>query len=178
VIRITGVAGVAAFCVLAGLLLRAAPGAPAQVPGGDALAILAHPANAVTALTMGELRRIFMLETQTWPNGRKITVVLREKGQPERTEAIRLICGVSEIEFERHVLLQTFRGSVTGGPRSIQSASAMIRFIFNAPGAIGYVRADQVDGTTKVLHIDGWLPGDPKYPLRRAAGGAGGEPLR
>ena len=49
----------------------------------------------------------------------------------------------------------------------------MIRFIFNAPGAIGYVRADQVDGTTKVLRIDGLLPGDPKYPLRRAARNGG-----
>jgi hypothetical protein len=38
------------------------------------------------------------------------------------------------------------------------------------------VRADQADGSTKVLHIDGWLPSDPKYPLRRVARGAGEEP--
>lgn len=164
--RITGLAGVVVRCVLAGLALGAAPDAGAQSSGGDALAIIVHSTNATSALTMSELRRIFMLETQNWPNGRKITVVLREKGQPERTEAIRMICKVSEIEFERHVLFQKFGGSVNWGPRSIQSASAMIRFIFNAPGAIGYVRADQVDGTTKVLQIDGLLPSDPKYPLR------------
>jgi ABC-type phosphate transport system substrate-binding protein len=173
--RITRLAAVAALCILAGLPLGAgAREAAAQAGGGDALAILVHPANAVDGLTRGELRRIFMLETQTWPSGRKITVVLREKGQPERTEAIRLICGVSEIEFERHVLFQTFRGSVNLGLRSIQSANAMIRFIFNAPGAIGYVRADQVDGTTKVLRIDGLLPGDAKYPLRHVTRGVPG----
>jgi hypothetical protein len=116
---------------------------------------------------MGELRRIFMLETQTWPHGRKITVVLREKGQPERGEAVRLICGLSEPDFERHVLFQTFRGSITRAPRSIQSASGMLRFIFNTPGSIGYVHADEVDDTVKVIKIDDQLPGDAKYPLRR-----------
>jgi hypothetical protein len=103
------------------------------------------------------------------PHGRKITVVLREKGQSERAEAIRLICGLSEPDFEQHVLFQTFRGTVNRAPRSIQSASAMLRFIFNTPGAIGYVRADEVDETVKVVQINGRLPGEARYPLRRAA---------
>lgn len=135
---------------------------------GDAIAIIVNRSNPIEGLTLRELRRIFMLETQNWPNGRKITVVLREKGQPERAEAIRLICSISEPEYERHVLFQTFRGLVGWGPRSILSASAMLRFVFNAPGAIGYVPADQVDDrTTKVVAINGFLPGDEKYPLRR-----------
>jgi hypothetical protein len=46
------------------------------------------------------------------------------------------------------------------------SVSAMLRFIFNVPGAIGYVPADQVEGT-KVVRIDRLLPTDPDYPLRR-----------
>jgi phosphate transport system substrate-binding protein len=173
VIRLTLLSGVAAICVLAGIQVDARPHSAGQAPAGDALAIIVHPSNPVSALTTGELRRIFMIEMQTWPHGRKITVVLREKGQPERTDAIRQICGVSEIEYERHVLFQTFRGSISLGPRSIQSATAMIRFIFNAPGAIGYVRADQVDGTTKVVAIDGLLPGDAGYALRRT--GRGGD---
>jgi hypothetical protein len=37
------------------------------------------------------------------------------------------------------------------------------------PGAIGYVHADAVDDTVKVVPIDGRLPGDARYPLRRAA---------
>lgn len=138
---------------------------PANPP--TALAIIVHRTNPVDGLTMAELRRIFMLDTQTWPHGRKITLVLREKGQPERGDAIQLICGMSEAEYERHVLLQTFRGNTGAGPRSILSAAAMLRFVFNAPGAIGYVPADQFDGTTKLLKIDGLLPSDSTYPLRR-----------
>lgn len=140
--------------------------APIQPATAEALAIVVHRSNPVNDLTLGELRRIFMLDTQTWPHGRKITVVLREAGQPERDEAIRLICGMSESAYNRHVLLQTFRGHVGQGPRSIRSAPAMLRFVFNAPGAIGYVRAGEVDDSTKVLRIQGLLPSDPGYRLQ------------
>ena len=129
--RSNGFAAIAALCVVAVRLVAGATDARGQVPGADVLAIVVHRANPVDALTLGELRRIFMLETQTWPNGRRITVVLREKGQPERVEAIRIICGLSEPDFERHVLFQTFRGNVNRAPRSIQSPSGMLRFIFN-----------------------------------------------
>jgi phosphate transport system substrate-binding protein len=162
-------AAMAVWSVAALCLIAFAPDANGQVVATEGLAIVVHRANPIDTLTLRELRRIFMLDTQTWPHGRKITVVLREKGQPERAEAIRLICGLSEPDFERHILYQTFRGSIDRAPRSIQSASAMLRFIFNTPGAIGYVRADEVDDTVKVLQIDGLLPGDAKYPLRRAA---------
>jgi ABC-type phosphate transport system substrate-binding protein len=141
-----------------------------QVASQDALAIIVHRSNPVDELTSGELRRIFMFETQTWPNRRRITVVLRQKGQPERIEAIRLICGLTELEYDRHVLFQVFRGKIARGPRSILSAGAMLRFVFNAPGAIGYVPEAQLDGSTKVLRIDGVLPGDAGYPLQRADG--------
>lgn len=155
------------------LLLAAAPlvrgvatAQPASRTPGTAFAIIVNRANAVDELSMAELRRIFMLEMQSWPNGRKITLVLREKGQPERREAIRLICGLSEAEYDRHVLFQTFRGSVGWGPRSILSSQAMQRFVFNAPGALGYVGADESAEGVKVLRIDGRLPRDPDYPLR------------
>jgi ABC-type phosphate transport system substrate-binding protein len=155
---------VALLAALAAPALSRAAGI--QPPDGEALAIIVHRSNPVNNLTMRELRRIFMLDTQTWPSGRKITVVLREPGQPERAAAIRVICGMSEADYDRHVLFQTFRGQIGRGPRSIRSAAAMLRFVFNAPGAIGYVRANETDDSTKVLRVDGALPSDPEYPLR------------
>ena len=157
---------------LLALFLLAAPFAgPAQTASQPAvpppLAVIVHPANPVENLTVGELRRIFMLDTQTWPHGRKITVVLREKGQAERADGIRIICGLTEREYDRQVLFRTFQGSVNIGPRSIQSSATMLRFVQNAPGAVGYVNADEFDGTVKLLRIDGLLPDNPRYPLRR-----------
>jgi len=161
--------------VLAALLVPPATSLSQQAISTAPIAIIVHPSNPVETLTLGELRRIFMLDTQTWPHGRKITVVLRDKGQPERTEAIRMICGVTEHEYERQILFRTFQGSVNIGPRAIQSAAAMLRFVHSAPGAIGYANADEVDGTVKLLRIDGLLPDHPRYPLRRRPRAPAGE---
>jgi hypothetical protein len=155
---------------LLALLLSAVPmprAEPSVQPAPPStLAVIVHHSNPVDNLTFSELRRIFMLDTQTWPHGRKITVVLREKGQPERAETVRVICGLSEDDYEKHILFRTFQGGVNIGPRSIQSAAAMLRFVFSAPGAIASVAADQVDASVKLVRIDGRLPGEPGYRLR------------
>jgi phosphate transport system substrate-binding protein len=158
----------AGAAALAALCLSPQPVRAQQTATADALAIIVHRSNPVDELSAAQLKRIYMFDTQNWPHGRKITVMVREKGQPERAEAITLICGIAEAEYERHVLLQTFRGSLGFGPRAIQSVSAMLRFVFNVPGAIGYIPADQIDGSVKVLRIDGLLPSEPSYPLRRS----------
>ena len=160
--------------LLAALAVALPQPSPAQSPASlpQALAIVVHRSNPVDNLTFAELRRIFMLDTQTWPHGRKITVVLRETGQPDRAQAIRIICGLSERDYERHILFRTFQGNVGIGPRAIQSAPAMLRFVFSAPGAIGHVNADEVDGTVKVLRIDGLLPDAARYRLRRRGRGS------
>jgi ABC-type phosphate transport system substrate-binding protein len=161
----------ASLAILLAAALALPPREAAQPPAAPspAVAVVVHRSNPVDNLTFAELRRIFLLDTQSWPHGRKITVVLREKGQPERAEAIRVICGLSERDYERHILFRTFQGSVGIGPRSIQSAAAMLRFVYSAPGAIGHVNADEADGSVKVLRIDGRLPDEAAYPLRPSA---------
>lgn len=164
----------AIIMALAALLAQgfaaASPEAIGQAPtAADEVAIIVHRSNPVETLTLAELRRIFMFETQSWNHGRKITVMVRENG-PARSSALALICGLSEEQYDRHILFQTFRGTINQGPRGILSVSRMMRFVFNAPGAIGYIPADAADGSIKVLRIDGKLPGSADYPLRRPSG--------
>jgi phosphate transport system substrate-binding protein len=146
--------------------------APAPEGQGEAIAIIVHRSNPMDNLSFAELRRIFLVERQTWPHGRKITVVLREPGQAERSQALALITGLTAAEFDKHVLFQTFRGNIGWGPRSIRSAEAMKKFVYNAPGAIGHVRLSEVDATIKVLRIDGLGPDEVGYRLRPGAGRA------
>lgn len=132
-----------------------------------ALAIVVNHRNPVTGLSVGELRRIFLLDMQYWPTGRRITLVLREPGQPARAEALRLVCGMGEDEYRRHLMLQVFRGRPgSAAPRSIRTTEGMLGFVQNAPGAVGHVDASQVNDTVKALRIDGRLPTDPGYPLQ------------
>lgn len=129
------------------------------------LAVIVNRSNPIDALGRRELRALFLGERTTWPHGRRVTLVLREAGQPERAAALRLIYGMSEDDLNRHFIHQAFTGSSATGPRALATAGGIKRFVFNVPGAIGVVRLADLDDTVKVLKINGAAPGEPGYTL-------------
>jgi ABC-type phosphate transport system substrate-binding protein len=153
------------------LLLYLATGGPpaaAQEPArlGSAMAIVVHRSNPVEELSLAELRSLFLGERQRWPNGRRVTLVLPEAGQPEGEAAVKLIYRMTEAELNHHFLRAVYRGQALGAPKRLASADRVVRFVFNVPGAIGCIPAQDVDGSVKVLKVEGWPPGEPGYPLR------------
>lgn len=132
----------------------------------DNLAIVVNTTNPVDSLTLPELRKVFLGERSHWPNGRRITLVMMEPGQPERKTLIREVCQMNENEFSRHFLHGVFTGEVFVSPKTLASPVGVRKFVFNVPGAIGYVRASDVDASVKVIRVDGRLPSDREYGLR------------
>lgn len=138
----------------------------AVAPAPEALVIIVNKANPVGTLSTEELRRYFRLERERWPDGRKNTVVMLPSGTPERDTVLRQIYNLPDGELNRYFLQATFAGQVHSAPKELASTVNMLKFVFNVPGAIGYVRAGAVDDTVKVVRIDGRLPGDPDYLLK------------
>jgi phosphate transport system substrate-binding protein len=138
---------------------------PAATGAQTPLAVIVNRGNPVDALGRRELRALFLGERTTWPHGRRVTLVLREPGHPERAAALRLIYGMSEDDLTRHFIHQTFTGGNATGPRVLATAEGVKRFVFNVPGAIGVVRLADVDETVKALKINGAAPGDAGYTL-------------
>lgn len=132
----------------------------------DDLAIIVNKSNTTDALTLAELRNVFLAERSRWPNGRKITITMLDAGNPERDVVLRTIYRMRESDFSRNFLRARFTGETTEEPKLLASPTNMVRFIFNAPGAIGYVRASNLDSSVKVLRIDGRAPGEPGYKIK------------
>jgi ABC-type phosphate transport system substrate-binding protein len=131
----------------------------------QALAIVVNKANPVENLSSVELRKIFMGTRGHWPNGRRITVAMLDYGQPERKAILRQVYRMDEDAYHEHFLKEIYRGDVFATPKTLSSPVVMRKFVFNAPGAIGYLRASDVDDSVKVLRIDGHLPDDQDYNL-------------
>jgi len=161
--------GVAASSLLGVSNRPARAGAPPPsetIPPAQNLAIIVNTSNTVDSLSMSELRKVFLGERRHWPNGRRITLVMMEPGQPERKTLIREICQMSESDFSQHFLHGLFTGEVFVSPKTLATPVGVRKFIFNVPGAIGYVRAADVDTSVKVIRVDGRLPDDKEYSLR------------
>jgi phosphate transport system substrate-binding protein len=146
---------------------RYLPALPGGVTGfQDDLAIIVNKSNPTTEMTLAELRNVFLAERSRWPNGRKITITMLDAGNPERDVVLRKIYRMREADFSRNFLRAKFTGETTEEPKLLASPTNMVRFVFNAPGAIGYVRSSSLDNSVKVLRIDGLAPGEPGYKIK------------
>jgi len=134
--------------------------------GEEPLAVIVNKSNPVDDLSSAELRKIFLAERRTWPGGRKITVVMREPGQTERETMLKLICRMNDSDFNKYFLQLSFTGESQATPKVLATAGGMLRFVFNVPGAIGYVRAAELDASVKAIRVDGRAPGDSLYRLK------------
>jgi ABC-type phosphate transport system substrate-binding protein len=144
-------------------------GSAAQTTGTtEPLAIVVNRSNPVDELSSAELRRIFLGNRSHWANVRRITLVMREPGEPERAIILREVCGLTEDQLKNHFLHGLYTGEILVSPKILSSAVGVRKFIFNVPGAIGYLRLEDVDATVKVVRIDELLPEDKGYKLRVA----------
>jgi ABC-type phosphate transport system substrate-binding protein len=142
---------------------------PAARGSEQTVAIIVNQSNPVENYSFEELRKIFLGERSHWPNGRRITLVMLDPAQPERKAILRDIYGMSEKDFNNHFIQGVFTGAVFVSPKTLGSSTEVRKFVFNVPGAIGYVRGSEVDQTVKVLRIDGHTPEDNDYRIRLTA---------
>jgi ABC-type phosphate transport system substrate-binding protein len=149
-----------------GRTVQASPNPPdGRGKPGQALAIIVNRSNPIDSLSFSELRKIFLGDRNHWPNGRRIVVAMMDYGQPERQTVLRLVFRMQEDQYQDHLLKGMFRGDVFVPPKTLASPSIVKKFVFNAPGAVGYLRADEVDASVKIVKIDGLLPQNKDYRL-------------
>ena len=167
--RLLGVLTIVAAAVL---LLEVSPGSaagggpPASSVPDDTLAIIVNQSNTIDDLSLKDLRTVFLGERSHWPNGRRITLVMMDPGLSERKAVLRDVCHMNETEFSRHFLQGLFTGEVFVSPKTLSTSVGVRKFVFNVPGAIGYLRASDVDGSVKVIKVNGHRPEEADYPLR------------
>jgi ABC-type phosphate transport system substrate-binding protein len=145
---------------------QATPPAKTRSNASQFLAIVVNRSNPINNLSFSELRKIFLCERNHWSNGHRIAIAMLGYGQPERETVLRLIYRLDENGYQNRLLRGMFLGDVFVAPKTLASPVILRKFVFNAPGAIGYLRASDVDGSVKVVRIDGLLPDDKDYRLQ------------
>lgn len=130
------------------------------------VAVIVNRSNVAANLTVQELRRIVKGEQATWPDGKRVTLVLRHPGSPERQSLLRRCCKLGENDYKRLLLLTAFRAEFEFEPRVVASAASVRKFVVNVPGAVGVIPLADVDDSVKVLSIDGRPPNSSDYPIQ------------
>ncbi len=130
------------------------------------VAIVVHPSTSIDNLSFDELRRIFRGERQFWPDGSRITLLVRAPVAQERKLVLDRIYRMNEDAFRQYWIAKMFRAEVASGPKLVYSSDMARELVTAIPGSIGFMPASAVGAEVKVVKIDGRLPADPGYALR------------
>jgi ABC-type phosphate transport system substrate-binding protein len=136
------------------------------IAGDTDLVVVVNKANPTNNLTKSQLRKLVLGEEASWPGGRKVLVVLQAPGTPERDGVLRSVCRMTEDDYNQHQMHANFSGETNTAPKVVGSAALVRQVVVNAPGAIGFLRPADVDGSVKAISVDAALAGQPDYKIK------------
>jgi ABC-type phosphate transport system substrate-binding protein len=123
-------------------------------------AIVADKANATSNLTVSELVKIFNARDRSWPDGKAITVVMRDPSSADMQLVLRKLLNMTP--DQAHAFVLAHRGAIM----IADSDDAVLRFVSTSPGAVGVVDLYSLTQDVNVVKIDGKLPVEQGYFLR------------
>jgi ABC-type phosphate transport system substrate-binding protein len=124
------------------------------------LAVVVDRGNETANLSASDLLKIFNAHTRTWPDGRPITVVLRDPSSIEMQLVLRKVLNMTP--EQARTFIQEHRGAIV----IADSEDAVIRFVSSRRGAIGVIDLYSLTKDLNVMKIDGKLPVEQGYLLR------------
>jgi ABC-type phosphate transport system substrate-binding protein len=140
--------------------------APPRTSPWEGLAIVVNQNNPINNLTLWQLREIFLGEKRWWSNHRRITLAAMPRGTAERRTMRRVIYKMNDRDLEKYFFFGLYRGELVTSPTTLETPRDVAAFVARRPGAVGYLRASDVNNSVKVVRVNGLLPGDDGYPLR------------
>lgn len=148
-----------ASLLLAGLC-RVGPAVAADV------AVVVNPRVPVENLGLTEVRKVLLGDRQYWSSSLRVTILMRAPVARERDVVLKKIYRMNESQFRQYWIAKVFRAEASAGPKIVYSNETALELVASLQGSIAFVDAAQVPRGSKVLKIDGHLPGEEGYPLK------------
>ncbi len=130
------------------------------------VAVVVNPDTPVNNLSLAEVRKIFLGDRQYWTANIPVVLLMRAPVARERDVVLKTIYQMSESRFKQYWIAKIFRAESASAPKVVYSNDMANELVTAIPGAIAFIDSRDVKPGTKVVRVDGLLPGDAGYPLR------------
>jgi ABC-type phosphate transport system substrate-binding protein len=140
---------------------------PLLAQKGDVdVAVVVNADTPVNNLSLAEVRKIFLGDRQYWTANIPVVLLMRAPVARERDVVLKTIYQMSESRFKQYWIAKIFRAESASAPKVVYSNDMANELVTAIPGAIAFIDSRDVKPGTKVVRVDGLLPGDAGYPLR------------
>ena len=129
------------------------------------LAVVSNKENALQSLALADLVKICKGQTNRWPDGKPVTLVMLDPGLPEMKLVLQKVYELDP-EQVRELISAANRGR-TNHPAIVvvDSDETAVRRVQSIPGAVGVVDVYSITGGVNVLKIAGKNPFEAGYLL-------------
>ncbi|MGH9501304.1 MAG: hypothetical protein ACRD20_00480 [Terriglobales bacterium] len=130
------------------------------------IAVVVNPDTPISNLSLAEVRKVFLGDRQYWSTNIPVVLLIRAPVARERDVVLKIIYQMSESQFKQYWIAKIFRAESATAPKVVYSNDMANQLLTAIPGAIAFVDSKDVKPGTKVVRVDGRLPGEAGYPLR------------
>jgi hypothetical protein len=134
---------------------------PVRAGGDEGIAVIVGPAAPVLSFDHLALRDVFLKRVVVDDRGVALVPLNLPAADPLRVAFTLALLGERPAFMQRYWNERYFHGVTP--PYVVRSQEAMLRFVAETPGAVGYVAACKADGRVKVVAR---LPVPPEYAAR------------
>jgi hypothetical protein len=129
------------------------------------IALISNKGSTVSAVTMAELVKLCKAQTNRWPDGKTVTLFVRDPATPEMKMVLEKVYSLTP-EAANELIASANHGR-TNHPAIIvvSSDDELVRKVASTPGAVGLVDVYAINSSVDVMKIGGKVPFEPGYPL-------------
>jgi len=133
--------------------------------GAKDVALISSKNATVPTMALVDLVKICKGQTPRWPDGKPVTIIMRQPGSAELKVVEEKIYGLTSDEVR--ALVASANHTRSDRPAVILGSSdeEIIHRVESMPGAVGLVDVYSITGAVQVIKIGGKLPLESGYPL-------------
>jgi len=129
------------------------------------VALIANKGGSVSVVTMPDLLKLCKAQTNRWPDGKSVTLVMRDPASPEMKLVLEKIYSMTP-EAVNELIVTANHGRMNHPAIIVVSSDdELVKKVAGTPGAVGLVDVYGINSSVDVIKIAGKLPFEPGYPL-------------
>lgn len=114
------------------------------------VAVIVHPSTNFEVLSENDVSRLFLGKIKTFPSGERAVPVNLSEGSSVRNKFNEVVCKKNSSQYKAYWSQLVFTGKGTP-PNDVGDDGAVKALIAANPNMIGYIDAEAVDATVKVV---------------------------